>query len=290
MDESAILVFFQKFLTEFFYIPRSNLLNRCVLAERVTFIITVLQTAQFVQTHNTVSMQFCHAMAFAPVATQVFFAFTRSAVFPRSAVCSDCTSERSLFSHYRRATIVSNASGENVNPKKHIDSTSDGPRNSSDFSVDGNESRAKINDIAREGERMLENVADGARRDMDELPGSLEIFADKIIKEETEALLEKYENRQDELLEKVRQERRIIEEEMNRVKSVTSSTSLKPSDTALSEKILLGTTLLFGLAAMAYTWTAIAYSDGTALRSAIIDMAFAVCAAYVLSSRGGVSR
>lgn len=206
----------------------------------------------------------------------------------RKAGCSR-TFQTNLRSHNgRRATIVSDSSGRNGNSAaSNGASTPDKFAHNSNMPLDGSETRAKFDSITHEGEQLLNNVADDIRNEMGELSDSLEEFADKMIQEETAALLEKYGNRQNELLENVREERRIIEEEMNRFSSLSSSSNAESSGatTPLSEKLLLAATFLFGLASVVYTWTAIATTDSTALQNAVIDMAVAVCAAYVLSYR-----
>lgn len=228
-------------------------------------------------------------MAFVPIASDVFCNSVRvSKRLYRKAGCSSNFRTNLRFSNGRRATIVSDGSEHNKNSAASDGaSTSDNFAHSSSKPLDGSEARAKFDSITHEGEQMLNNVADDVRNEISELSDSLEEFADKTIREETDALLEKYGNRQNELLEKVREERRLIEQEMNRFNSLSSSSNTGSSGATapLSQKILLATTLLFGLASVAYTWTAIASSDSTALRNAVIDMAVAVCAAYVLSYR-----
>lgn len=225
-------------------------------------------------------------MAFIPIALNgVCCTFSRSKRLLRDAVCLDSLIPKSRFSYDRRVTIVSDASKQDENLFSHSASRPDSNDHNSSISMDENETRSKFDSITNEGEQMLDNVADDVRNDMNQLSDSLEEFAEKVIQEETDALLEKYESRQNELLEKVREERRFIEQEMNRFGALSASTERPKAASTLAERILLVATFLFGLAAVAYTWTAVVSSDSTALRNAVIDMAVAVCAAYALSSR-----
>lgn len=148
--------------------------------------------------------------------------------------------------------------------------------------------RQQVNKITSESEGQLDKVAGEVRANIEDLRENRERLADELIEQETQALLEKYQNQQMDLIHAVGKERDTIQQEIDKIENFISSkgqSSDKETKSSITSSpiILQATTLLFGLASLLYAFNAVAHSDSEAFRNSLIDAAVAVCSAYFLS-------
>lgn len=152
-------------------------------------------------------------------------------------------------------------------------------------SIMDNSSDSDVDDIAKEGEKKLDQVADNVRTDMDNLRASSKDLAERLIAEESQALLQKCEDYQQEMIRAVEKERGILREEVSKLENMLNSykkeTGNKSTSPAL--KVLFSATFLFGLAAVIYAINAIVTSDSELLKNAMVNAVVAACGTYILS-------
>lgn len=148
--------------------------------------------------------------------------------------------------------------------------------------------RAAVSDITDKGAETVAEIADDLRADLDQIRNDTERMADNLIAEETAALLDRYNDKKEDILNNVQQERKLILSEMNNVEDLAKSidSNLKtssPSNSTTTTTILLATTALFTLAAIYYAYIGLLNSDASSLTNAVIDLVFAVASAFFLS-------
>lgn len=150
--------------------------------------------------------------------------------------------------------------------------------------------------IAAAGERQLDAVAEEVRSEAAGVAASTEELADKLISEETQSLLKRSLDKQTGLLDAVRAERDNIQREMDALQNIAvkgnssnKSTDNDDDDDDDNKKmqrktsVLQTVTALFAFTAVYYVFNALAFSDAAAMRSAVVDGAVAVLAAFFLT-------
>lgn len=109
--------------------------------------------------------------------------------------------------------------------------------------------------------------------------------ATKMIQEETAALLSKYEDKRSDLINKVKMDRQVIQEEFTKLEQLagTMNESRSKGRQSYKAKVLFVSTAAFVLATLYYAWNGLVYSDSAALANAAVDAAVAAAAGYFLA-------
>lgn len=146
-----------------------------------------------------------------------------------------------------------------------------------------------IDAAASEAQSSLEDVGGAVKDDLESVQATTQAYADKLIAEETEALLSRYEEKKDELLASVDDDRRVIEEQMGRIQELAKngsgtgfSENFTEGDVPLREKALSAAAGLFAIAAVIYAWSGFVQDDSQALQNAGLDAIVAAAAVFFL--------
>lgn len=143
------------------------------------------------------------------------------------------------------------------------------------------EDRRCVDEITKESEDTLRQVGDAVRKDLDDLRSSTDAMADQLIEQETQTLLSKYDEQQEDLLETVKNERRNIQDEFDKISSISNNKgSLREMPKNSAAQLLFAASFLFGLASIVYAWNALVNSNQQALINALVDAVVAVGASF----------
>lgn len=146
--------------------------------------------------------------------------------------------------------------------------------------------RAAVDTMAADGAQLLDDAAASVRSDIDSAAAASNQLADRLIEEETSALLDKFESRQRELLDAVDRERDVIREEVEALQSrqlLFGKEGGGGKEGKKREGLLQGVIVLFGIGATSYAVSAVMNSDAAMMTNALLDAGVAVCAAFFLS-------
>lgn len=145
--------------------------------------------------------------------------------------------------------------------------------------------RRVMDGIAEVGVDGMRVIAGGVQRELARVGENTEDMADALIAEEMTAILEKHEGDKAELLAGLGRDRKVIQEEFERIQelaeSLKSPTATNMSDMSLSARTLFIATGLFVLGALFFAFNGTVTSDGEALVNAVIDAIVAAICAFL---------
>lgn len=147
-----------------------------------------------------------------------------------------------------------------------------------------------LESLAKSGTSSLQEIGASVKNDLESVSASTQAMADEMIAEETEALLSKYDEKQEQLLATVKAERRVIEREAKRIEDLAgklrhAKAGGKPGSPR--EKILAAVAGLASVAALVYAWTGFVSGDTGSLQNAGLDAVVAAVAVYLLQRAEG---
>lgn len=141
------------------------------------------------------------------------------------------------------------------------------------------EDRKSLEDIAAEGEYSFRELGDEAKQELESVSDTTAIYADKLIAEETAALMDKYADKQKELLDIVEQEKQVIQAEIDKIEDITR----KPRSTKFSTRSkaaslwAINTTVFVCGAVTSLLNSVVAENNSDLYKAAAFMLAAAVC-------------
>lgn len=141
------------------------------------------------------------------------------------------------------------------------------------------------NEITMKGKKTLDQVAKEVRTDIESLKTSSNFLANQFTEDESQALLHRFENYKEDLIQGVERERKILQEEVTKLESMLSSYGRgTPGHTSSpAVKMLRIATILLSLASCMFAINGILLSNSQMLSNATVDALVAVCATYILT-------
>ncbi|PXF46815.1 hypothetical protein BWQ96_03344 [Gracilariopsis chorda] len=154
------------------------------------------------------------------------------------------------------------------------------------------------NELRKSDRRVMEGITETGVSRMNEIVSDMKDSlkgveddainrATAMIQEETDALLSKYEDQRSDLLNKVKMDRKVIQEEFTKIEQLAGNMEERREGDgqSLKTKALLVSTTAFVLAALYYAWNGFVNTDPAALTNAAVDAVVAAAAGYFLSKQ-----
>jgi hypothetical protein len=150
----------------------------------------------------------------------------------------------------------------------------------------GTESEREVLDgLAEAGASELRALGDGIGGALDKLSGGVDgdKWAEELVADQMEEVMEHFDGVQAELMDVVREQRGVIQIEADRIRELADSLKNPPRRTSaeIKQNVLFAFSGVFGVAALVYTFQGFADSSTEALQSAAVDVIAASFAAYL---------
>ncbi|KAI0565722.1 hypothetical protein FGB62_16g135 [Gracilaria domingensis] len=148
-------------------------------------------------------------------------------------------------------------------------------------------SRRVLDGITETGAAKMNEIVSDMKDDLREIQEESAKRASKMIEEETDLLLDKYEQKRLDILDQVKSDRQVIKEELTRLEGLAVALEKEKSrgGKPVTEKLLLASAMTFTVASLFYAWNGFVNFDASALSNATVDAAVAAAAGYIASRR-----